>query len=403
VPIILLVVVLVFSVIRPKKLPEAIVAVPAALALLVFGYVSSHDALAQTHRLSQVVLFLGAILVVADICARDGVFEAMGHLLARKASNPRRLLQLAFLACIATTSVLSLDATVVLLTPALIRAGRRTAVDVRPAAYAAGHLSNSASLLLPVSNLTNLLAYSATGLSFIGFAFHMALPTLFVIAVEYLCIRLWFRKALSGNQIIATNETVNWPKFTCWVTTLMLIGFVVTSPFHIDPAWPAAIGALTLVARHLKQQTMSINDAVRAANLPFCAFVIALAIVVLPVANNGIGHTIQDLLPSSDSLPSLLTVAFIAAITANLFNNLPTTLLLLSVMSDASTPQLLAMLIGVNVGPNLTYAGSLATLLWRSVLHRESVKVRLVEFSALGTMTVVIGLIAATFGLWLTF
>ena len=121
--------------------------------------------------------------MLADGCRRAGLFEAVGAAMATGArGDPRRLLALVFAVAAATTAVLSLDATVVLLTPIVFATAARLRVSPRPHVYACSHLANTASLLLPVSNLTNLLAFQASDLSFTRFAALMALPWLAALA-----------------------------------------------------------------------------------------------------------------------------------------------------------------------------------------------------------------------------
>ena len=124
--------------------------------------------------------------MLGDGCRRAGLFEALGHRIASAGrGRGTRLLALVFAAAVAVTAVLGLDATVVLLTPAVLAAAARSELDPRPHAYACNHLANSASVLLPISNLTNLLAFRATELSFARFALLMALPCAVAVAVEW--------------------------------------------------------------------------------------------------------------------------------------------------------------------------------------------------------------------------
>ena len=147
------------------------------------------DARAAIGELGPTVGFLAALLVLAEGCRREGLFEAIGGAMAAGAGDrPRRLLALVFAAATAVTAVLSLDATVVLLTPVVFATAARLRTSPRPHVYACSHLANSASLLLPVSNLTNLLAFHASSLSFTRFAGLMALPTAGVVAVEWLSL-----------------------------------------------------------------------------------------------------------------------------------------------------------------------------------------------------------------------
>ena len=106
-------------------------------------------------------------------------------------------------------------------------------------------------------------------------------------------------------------------------------------------------------------------------------------------------------MPQGSDLPALLGVAAISAVLANLVNNLPATLILVPVVAASAPGGLLAMLIGVNVGPNLTYVGSLATLLWRRIVHAHDEQVDTIQFLKLGALTVPATLVVSTAALWL--
>ncbi|MFT4295018.1 MAG: ArsB/NhaD family transporter, partial [Micropruina sp.] len=198
VAIAMLVVVLGFAVVRPRGLPEAVAAVPAAAVVLLTGALSWDRAWAEIAQLFPVVAFLAAVLVISELCDADGLFRYAGALMAaRSRGDPHRLLVFVFLLAAGVTAVLSLDATVVLVTPVVFATASRMGVRPRPHAYACTHLANAGSLLLPVSNLTNLLAMSAAGLGFLSFAGLMALPWLAVLTVEYLAFRQFFGSDLS--------------------------------------------------------------------------------------------------------------------------------------------------------------------------------------------------------------
>ena len=138
------------------------------------------------RELGPTVGFLAAMLLIADGCRREGLFDAMGAVMARGSrGSPQRLLAFVFVVAAAITAVLSLDATIVLLTPVVFATAARMRTSAKPHVYACAHLANSASLLLPVSNLTNLLAFHATELSFARFAALMVLPTIAAVGVEW--------------------------------------------------------------------------------------------------------------------------------------------------------------------------------------------------------------------------
>ncbi|MFF5858776.1 SLC13 family permease [Streptomyces sp. NPDC012751] len=400
---VLLVAVLVWAVVRPFGLPEAVMAVPAAGIAVASGAISLDHARAEAERLGPVVGFLAAVLVLAHFCDLEGLFRACGAWMARWAEGrPVRLLTAVFALASAITAVLSLDATVVLLTPVVFATAARTGVRPKPHVYACTHLSNTASLLLPVSNLTNLLAFAASGLSFTRFAALMALPWLAAIGVEYLVFRRFFARDLAAAAVAdrETGEAPRLPVFALVTVGCTLAGFVLASAFGVEPAWVAAAGALVLAGRALARRQATPLTVVRAAAPAFLAFVLALGVVVRAVVDNGLADVLGHVLPGGTGLAALLGTAALAALLANVINNLPAVLVLLPLAAPAGPVAVLAVLLGVNIGPNLTYAGSLATLLWRRIVHRHEHDVNLGEFTRLGLLAVPSSLAVAVVALW---
>jgi arsenical pump membrane protein len=298
--------------------------------------------------------------------------------------------------------VLSLDATVVLLTPVVFATAARLRASPRPHVYACSHLANSASLLLPVSNLTNLLAFEASGLSFTRFAALMALPWLAALAVEWAVLSRAFRSDLEPRRRAETDlarraDAPPLPRFALAVVGATLAGFALSSLVGLAPAWVAAAGALALVVGEPRPPAAL----VRAVEPAFLVFVLGLALIVRAAGDHGLQSFVDALVPHGTGLLALVAVAVVSAVVANLLNNLPATLIVLPVAAAGGAGPVLAMLIGVNVGPNLTYVGSLATLLWRRVVHAHDETTDLGEFVRLGALTVPPALVAATVLLWL--
>jgi len=271
--------------------------------------------------------------------------------------------------------------------------------------YACTHLANSASLLLPVSNLTNLLAFAASGLAFGHFAALMAVPWLTAIGVEYAVFTRFFAADLnvrphSDRAQADQDGDAGLPVFTVIVVALTLAGFAAASATGVNPAWAAFAGAVVLAARALARRRVAPASLVRAADLPFLLFVLSLGIVVKAVTDNGLGRALAPLLPGGTSLPALLATAALAAALANVCNNLPAVLVLLPLVAPSGAGAVLAVLLGVNIGPNLTYTGSLATLLWRRILRHHGSAPDLGEFTRLGLLTVPAGLVIGVLALW---
>ena len=406
--IVVLIAVLAFAVVRPKGWPEAVLAVPAALLLCVIGAIGWRNAGTHLLALLPTLVFLAGILLLAHLCQTEGLFDWLGHLVAARAgARPTRLLAWVTGAAAVTTAVLSLDATVVLLTPVVFVTASRAGRHPKPYAYATSHLANSASLLLPVSNLTNLLALSALGLSFTRFTTLMALPWLAAIVVEFACLRWFFRDELRTATVPKTAPAATKaPVFALVILGLTLAGLVACDQFGWPLFWATWAGCVVIGVKQLVTARSHLATALRgdakAVDVPFLLFVAALSVVVQAVVTDGAAAWIARIIPDGHSLGTLLLLAVTAAILANVVNNLPAILILLPLVAPLGPVALLACLIGVNIGPNLTFFGSLATLLWRRIIARRGHPAAFAEFTKLGALTVPLGLAASTVALWAT-
>jgi arsenical pump membrane protein len=386
------------AIVRDRRAPEAIVALGAAAVLVITGAISFHGAWEEARALGPTIAVLAALLVLGDGCDRAGLFEALAaRMAARAQGSATRMLGLVFASACAVTAVLGLDATVVLLTPAVFAAVARARLPGRPHVYACTHLANSASLLLPVSNLTNLLAVRAAGLSFTRFAVLMALPWAVAVGIEWVALRRSFATELAVGREVPPDDVGGLPRPPLYVLAATLAGFVLTGALGIDAAWPAAAGALAMIV----VERPSPRRLLTAFDLPLLGFVLGLGVIVRAVADHGLGDVVASILPDGAGLPALLGAAVVAAVAANLLNNVPALLVLLPAAVAGGPATVLAVLVGVNAGPNLTYTGSLATLLWRRVLRERGAEPPLREFLKLGVVTVPPILVGATVALWL--
>ena len=372
---------------RPRS---ALVAVGACLVTGATTFGEAGDAVRQ---LFPVVAFLAAILVVSGACADLGLFRAIGQRIGRRGTSGTRFLGLTFLAAVAVTAVLSLDATVVLLTPVVLAAATRAGVRPGPALSACVRLANSSSLLLPVSNLTTLLALHQLDLSFTRFALLMAPAWLVVIAVEYGAHRVFFARDLRirarcprgcrGRR--AGGADAAFPAAGARGDAGSLRGRLVLR----RGTGLGGGGRGTGAHRPSRTTPRGGRGPRRARGAPRLRGVRARAGRGRRRAQpRRPGRPRADLLPTGDTLPDLLLLALVATVLANLVNNLPATLLLVPLAAPLGTVAVLATLVGLNVGSSLTWTGSLANLLWRRTLTRAGVRVSGRQFHAIAALTV---------------
>ncbi|GAA1762352.1 ArsB/NhaD family transporter [Nocardioides hankookensis] len=382
---------------HPSGRVEAGVGLVAALVTLATGILSWSDVEDTVRHLGPVVLFLVTILVVADVCARAGLFAAAAARV-REVGGGRAvpIFTGVFLLAAAVTAVLSLDATVVLLTPVVVAAAVSSGTSYRPGAHACLRMANSASLLLPVSNLTNLLAMPHLDLTFGGFALVMAPVLAVVLVVEYVALRLLFRRELSAPPGPAyAEETPPLPRVPLVVVLLMLVGFGVGSPLGVEPFWVSGAAALVLVGWARRRGLLGVPDAVRAAHPAFALFVLCLGVVVAALATGFLGDWVNDALPDGTDFASLLLIAVLATVLANLLTNLSATLLLVPLLAPLGDTAVLAALLGLNIGSGLSYTGSLANLLWRRGMVRLGHPPSLREFHRVSLLVTPVSLVAA--------
>jgi arsenical pump membrane protein len=370
---------------HPRARIETAVAVLAAAAVLATGTLGRSELSTERRHLLPVVVFLMAILVVSECCRASGLFVAIGGRLST-AGTAGRMLAIAFAVAAVTTVVLSLDATVVLVTPVVLAASAAAGVSERPFTLVCVRLANTASLLLPVSNLTNLLALPDVHLSFGRFALLMAPVWLLALVIEYAVHRAWFRQELAATPARRPAAPGPVPWFPLAVVAVMLAGFAAASAYGIAPAWVAGAAAVVLGCRALLRGELGYAATVRSAQAPFALFVLALGLVVAALGSGPAGDRLADLVPSGHGLAALLAVAGLGAVLANLVNNLPATLLLVPLVAPLGSTAVLATLIGINLGSSMTWSGSLANLLWRRTVAASGGAVSSRDFHLVGLL-----------------
>jgi len=393
---------------HPRPAVEALAAILAGGLVLATGLIGPGPAWTALQPLLPVVGFLVAILVVAEVCARAGAFATAARYVEHHSrGRPELLLLGVFLLAALVTTVLSLDATVVLLTPVVLVAARHLGTSPRPAAYACLRMANSGSLLLPVSNLTNLLAAHHLGLGFAGFAARMVLPFGVTLLIEYVGLRLLFGNELRRQSIqetpagaaqAASDESATHAPLMVPLATVagMLTAFAALSPLGVPPFWPAAGAAGVLLLWARRRRLLDLGAALRAGHPSFALFVLALGVVVAGLGTGFLGDAVHHVLPRGTGFADLLLIAIIATLAAALLTNLSATLLLLPLVAPIGVTAGLAALLGLGIGAGLTWTGSLANLLWRRVLVREGVRPSHLLFHRVSFLLTPVSLVAAT-------
>ena len=399
---------------HPRPRTEALVALATAAVVLGSGYVGRGDAVDAVRHLLPVVGFLVAILVVAEVCARAGLFEAAALLVgARSRRDPRRLFLGVFVLAALVTTMLSLDATVVLLTPVVLGAARGFGASGRPGAYACLRLANSGSLLLPVANLTNLLAMPYLHLTFVGFALRMALPLVVVLVVEYVGLRMIFRRDLPASRRpeigsaripVPTGSAAGGPRWLvpAVVVGVMLVAFAALSPFGVEPWVPAAIAAVVLLLWARRCRVVTVPAALHAGHPSFALWVLALGVTVAGLSRDFLGDLVDRVLPDGTGFGALLLIAVIATLAAALLANLSATLVIVPALVPLGDTAILAALMGLTIGAGLTWTGSLANLLWRRTLARAGTTPSTARFHLVSLTLTPVALVAAIAALAVT-
>jgi arsenical pump membrane protein len=351
-------------------------------------------------RVAPILVFLLTITVVAELADAAGVFEAAASTASRQGGGSVRRLWLLLVGLGAMCTVLlSLDTTAVLLTPVVLTAARRLGVRPWPFALATVWLANTASLLLPVSNLTNLLLVERTGWSVATYVGRMWLPALVALGVSVLLLALLLRRDLVGryehpDPPVAHDRVL----FRLAVVVCLLLGpaFVLGVPPWLVGSVAALVLAVAFAVRRRSQLRLGL--------VPWQLVVttLALFLAVGLLEQHGLTAWLTTVAGNGpDSLGLLLRTAFTGAVASNLVNNLPAYLALEPVASS-SPDRLLALLIGTNLGPLITLWGSLATLLWRDRCRSGDLTVSWTRFALAGALGAPVLVVTATLALWLT-
>jgi arsenical pump membrane protein len=367
------------------------------LAGVAVGLLPWPDAVDQVSRTVPLLGFLAAVIVLAELLDRAQVFDVIATRIAIVGGGRYPLL---FLLCVAfasvTTIFLNLDTTAVLLTPVMLTVAGRTGMPGLPLAMTTVWFANIASLLLPVSNLTNLLAAERVGLSARAFAERMALTQLVAILVGAGCLWVcyWRRRYRDQDRYEVPKPVVPADRLLFGIAAADAFGFAVA----VSAGVPLAIAAITAMAVLVVAFGLRMRSALVPSLIParLLVLVVGLFLVIGAVDRLGLGDLLRQLMGTGDSDLDVARAAGVGALLSNLVNNLPAYVAGEAAVPVADHTQLLGLLIGSNIGSLVAPWASLATLIWFERVRSTGLVVPLRRFAITGALTATLTLCAAT-------
>lgn len=389
---------------RPFGWPEWVFALAGAAALALSGLLAPADALAGVASGTDVYLFLAGMMLLAEIARREGLFEHLAARAARSArASPHRLFALVYLIGTLVTVFLSNDATAVVLTPAVIAVARAAGVaSPMPYLLVCAFVANAASFALPISNPANLVVFGDDLPSLGEWLARFALPSLLAIGATFLALRWTQRRELVGSTRtdVPVPPLLRGGRMAAAGLVIGALVLLLASALGAELGPPTlAVGLLAALAVGLSERANPL-PLLRAVSWQTLLLVAGLFVIVRALEVSGL----QERLVSAFQAPlnahpeiGALAAGAALALGTNLTNNLPLGLVAGSFTTQAHLPDAVvdAILIGVDLGPNLSVTGSLATLLWLVALRREGLSFGALRFLRLGLVVMPAALVPA--------
>ena len=379
-------------IVRPWNLPEFIWAAAGAALLVALNLLPWPDALAAAGKGTDVYFFLAGMMLLAEVARKEGLFDWLAAQAVRSSKgSAKRLFLIVYLVGTVVTMLLSNDATAVVLTPAVYAATRAAKVEPLPYLFACAFIANAASFVLPISNPANLVVFGKAMPPLADWLRAFALPSLVAVVATYLALLLTQRRALAGN--VAAIETIaplsRAGKLTAIGILMTAIVLLTASAMDRDLGLPTFIAGAVVTVLVLVIGRQSPWPVLRDISWSVLPLVAGLFILVEGLNRTGVLPALARVLKQASTATPQLTswIAGVAvAIASNLLNNLPVGLIAATTGQAAQVPRhiLGAILIGVDLGPNLSVTGSLATILWLIVLRREGEHVGAWQFLKIG-------------------
>jgi arsenical pump membrane protein len=392
---------------RPWNLPEFIWAIIGAALLVLLKLLSWPDALAAAAKGIDVYFFLVGMMLLAEVARKEGLFDWLAAQAVQLSNgSAKRLFLIVYVVSTIVTVFLSNDATAVVLTPAVYAATRAAKVEPLPYLFICAFIANAASFVLPISNPANLVVFGAQMPPLSDWLRYFALPSAVAIAATYVVLRLTQRRALRAPvaaidemPLLATGGKLAAAGIA--MTAVVLLGASALGRDLGLPTFLAGAAVTIIVLLIGRQSPMPILKDVSWSVLPLVA---GLFILVEGLNRTGVLPSLAGILKDATTVSPQITswIAGVAvAVASNLVNNLPMGLIAATTSQAAQLPAHVtgAILIGVDLGPNLSVTGSLATILWLIALRREGEQVAAWQFLQLGLVVMPPALLLALLAL----
>jgi arsenical pump membrane protein len=393
---------------RPRRIAEVYWICGGGILLVLTRLISLPQAAHAVYEGLDVYLFLTGMMILAEIAREKGVFEWVADVAARHARNsPGRLFVLIYLLGTLVTALLSNDATAVVLTPAVLAVVRRAKVAPKPYLFACAFIANAASFVFPISNPANLVVFNQRMPPLGMWLRIFLLPSAASILLTFLCLRWLLRKELRGefrgdvDRILLSAEGKHALMGLALAAAALLSSSALGFPLGA-PTCFAAVFAMAVVA--CRDPSIPLRVA-RGASWSMLPLVAGLFVIVEALQRAGLlrlGLTGLRELAETTTWIAKGTASLAVALLSNGMNNLPVGLMSGAAIRHAQETSLVghAILIGVDLGPNLSVTGSLATILWLIALRRENVEITAWEFFKIGMIAMPAALIASLLVLW---